>query len=65
MKLHHIDRNCLLHEGQVLQLQNDFYISNKGLQKCVVLTNEYFENWLSNYGIIYFINGLADKHLCQ
>jgi len=61
MKLYHIDRACLLQEGQILQLQKDFYIGDKSLQKCIDLTNDYFKDGLSSHGITYFMNGQSNE----
>ena len=54
MKLYHIDRSCLIQEGQVLSLKNNFSSLNPASQKCIELTQSFFADGLSQHGIEYF-----------
>ena len=57
IKLYHIDRACLLHEGDKLELQNGFYIDNLQRQKCLDMASDFYNDGLSNHGVSYFLNG--------
>lgn len=63
MKLYHIDRTCILQEGQILQLKSNFTSINPETEKYLELTQSYIGEGLSQHGVRYFLNGQTDNNI--
>ena len=63
MKLYHIDRSCIIQEGQILNLKNNFSSTSSAKQMCIELTQSFIGEGLSQHGITYFLNGQTDDNV--
>ena len=63
MKLYHVDRTCILQEGQILNLKKNFSLESSANQKCLELAQSFITDGLSQHGITYFLYGQTDNNV--